>query len=83
MYFVVGHAETFNYKTNYEAADVSPLTQSNPPSSRTGHFQEVKRSKGDGIKRYVEEYLAVTTSLIYISTHSFPNRAISSAKMVK
>lgn len=59
MSFVVSHAETFNYKTNYKTADVSQLTQPTP-LSRTGHFQEVKISKGTEIKRYVEQYFAAT-----------------------
>lgn len=38
MSSVVGQAETFNYKTNYEAADVSPLTQPNPPRAEHDIF---------------------------------------------
>lgn len=41
--FVINQAGTFNYKTNYEAVNVSHVTQPPPPPpSTTGHIQEVK-----------------------------------------
>lgn len=35
MSFVINQAEIFNYKTNYEVANVSHLTQPSPKQNRT------------------------------------------------
>lgn len=35
MSFVINRAEIFNYKTNYEAANASHLTQPSPKQNRT------------------------------------------------
>lgn len=43
--YVVSQAETFNYKTNYEAASVPPLTQPGPEQDRadSGAQEQLRR----------------------------------------
>jgi len=53
MSFVINQAEIFNYKTNYEVANVSHLTQPSPKQNRTfsgGEGEERKRG-GEGERR--------------------------------
>lgn len=47
MSFAVSQAETFNYKTNYAAASVSPLTQPGPEQDRaySGATEQLRRCK--------------------------------------
>lgn len=49
MSFLINQAEIFNYKTNYEVANVSHLTQPSPKQNRTflgGEVEERKRWGG-------------------------------------
>lgn len=51
MSFMINQAETFNYKTNYELANVSHLTQPTPKQNRTfsgGEVEERTRGRGGG-----------------------------------
>lgn len=45
--FAVSQTETFNYKTNYEAAIVSPLTQPGPEQDKaySGAKEQLRRCK--------------------------------------
>lgn len=47
MSFAVSQAETFNYKTNYEAASVSLLTQPGPEQdgASSGAEEQLRRRK--------------------------------------